>query len=372
MDKLYILFLKHFSVVIEKIVPHVRQFIRFVALPYCYFKLIDWKECPVNRFQVVKDLLYIFFRLKSFPDNYSPCRLWEKNRKEWINYYGSIYNPYQRGRLRKVVQRKEYSIVFDDKNICYYLCKAHDFPVPLQHGVITPSEDYKSIIKSIFDVSPEKRLIIKPVNGRGGSAISTVHYDKDIIIQGNGKKETISKFSLKYDSVIQEFIEQHSILSKVSPSTNTIRIVTLFTKDSNVLIVGAVLRFGIGNSSIDNVSSGGIAVGIDIKNGVLKGDAYDQKGRTYVSHPTSDIKFDNFKIPYWPEIVQLAQKIQDAFSFYKLLGSDIAITKNGPIIIEINAAHDNVGLEQKCGPILANEQVRAEFRKYDLLINRFV
>lgn len=191
-----------------------------------------------------------------------------------------------------------------------------------------------------------------------------------MVIQYKRKKILLSDFVLKEHSVIQKYIDQHQALSEISPSTNTIRIVTLLTKDHNVLIIGAVLRFGIGNSYVDNISIGGIAAGIDIKHGILKSTAYDSKGRIYETHPTSGVRFDYFQIPYWHEVLDLANKIQLSFPFYKLLGSDIAITKIGPVIIELNGAHDNVGLEQKCVPILTDKSVRAEFEKYDLLINK--
>ena len=66
--------------------PIIRRILRFIALPYCYFFLVNWKECTASRLQVLKDLLYIFFKLKYYPDNYSPCRFWEKDRKEWKKF----------------------------------------------------------------------------------------------------------------------------------------------------------------------------------------------------------------------------------------------------------------------------------------------
>ena len=92
--------------------PLIRRVIRFLALPYCFFKMIDWKECQISKYQVLRDLLYIFFRLKYFPDNYSLCRLWEKERTQWAYYYGSIYDAYQRSQLRCSVGKKKYEELF--------------------------------------------------------------------------------------------------------------------------------------------------------------------------------------------------------------------------------------------------------------------
>lgn len=370
-EKTYFMITQSLKQISSDVAPYCRRFLRFIALPYCYFITVNWDECKNSRYQVVKDLLYIFFKLKYYPDNYSRCRLWEKNRRQWHYYYGSIYDAYQRGRLRKEVQRKEYKIIFEDKNICYQLCKAANLPLPQQYDFVDPTSDYKSLFKSIAEGKPKKRLIIKPIRGKGGKDITLAYKDNnEIVIQCNERKILLDEFSLAHPSVIQECIEQHEALCKISQSVNTVRIVTFLTKEKNVIVIGAYMRFGIDNAYVDNVSSGGISVGIDIEKGVLQKVAYDQKSRQYYSHPTTQFIFKEFRIPYWSEVIDLAKKIQYFFFYYKFLGNDIAITPHGPVIIEINGEHDNVGLEQKCGPILANEKVRNEFMKYDLLINK--
>jgi len=358
-------------------IPYLRRLLRFLALPYCYFKLINWEECSVSRLQVIKDLLYIFFILKYYPDNYSLCRLWEKDRSEWAFYYGSIYDPYQRGRLRKQVQRKEYEIIFQNKDICYKLCQAANLPVPMQYGLVEPLGDYKKFIQSIFDNNNTKKIIIKPIAGKGGKGIFLAHKEdhsdtekQEIFIQNGSEKIPLDDFALAQTAVTQEFVIQPPSLSVISPSVNTVRLVTLYTIDNKVLIIGAMMRFGIDDAYIDNTSSGGVAVGINLKSGILMDTGYDTKSRKYSAHPTSNYIFKDHKIPYWDDVLSLVQKIQKEFSFYRLLGSDIAITAEGPVIIEINGAHDNVGLEQKCGPILLDPRVRYEFKRYNLLINK--
>jgi len=370
-ENVYIKLLSISHATIALSIPYFRRFLRFLALPYCYFRLVNWDECKASKLQVLKDLFYIFFALKYFPDNYSLCRLWEKDRSEWIYYYGSIYGPYQRGRLRKKVQRKEYEIIFQDKNICYKLCQASDLPLPRQYGIIEPFGDYKKFIKSIFDKNKIAQLMVKPISGKGGKGIVLAYIEnRRIFIQSGPEKIPIDDFVFTETSVAQEFVIQHPSLSEISPSVNTIRIVTLLTIDSQVLIIGALMRFGIDKAYIDNTSSGGVAAGINLDSGTLKDVAYDNKSRIYSAHPTSKFIFKGYCIPYWEEVHLLAQKIQKEFSFYKLLGSDIAITAKGPVVIEINGAHDNVGLEQKCGPILSDRIVRYEFKRHNLLINK--
>lgn len=377
LENIYIKLLSIVNSIIVLSIPYFRRVLRFLALPYCFFKLINWNECTVPRFQVIKDLLYIFFILKYFPDNYSLCRLWEKERSEWIFYYGSIYDPYQRGRLRKHVQKKEYEIVFKNKDICHKLCQASNLPVPKQYGLIEPLGDYKKTIREIFEENKLEKVIIKPVEGRGGKGILLAYLVDDpgpenqqIMIQDGSERIMLKNFVLTQTATIQHFLNQDSSLSVIAPSVNTLRVVTLYTVDNQVLVVGALMRFGKDNAYVDNTSRGGVAVGVNLESGTLKCVGYDLMSRKYYTHPTSKFIFEDHKIPHWDDALLLARKTQNEFSFYKLLGIDIAITADGPVIVEINGAYDNVGFEQKCGPILSDSRVRHEFKRHNLLINR--
>ena len=143
--------------------PIIRRLLRFIALPYCYFKLVNWKECTKSRYQVAKDLLYIFFSLKYFPDNYSPCRFWEKDRELWNYYYGSTYHPYARRKLRKVVQPFDYQIIFNDKSVCEQFCINMGLRMPAYFGEISPNDNYRSAIDNVFKNTELHALIIKPI-----------------------------------------------------------------------------------------------------------------------------------------------------------------------------------------------------------------
>ena len=60
---------------------------------------------------------------------------------------------------------------------------------------------------------------------------------------------------------------------------------------------------GIGDSYLDNISKGGLFVGIDIENETLKEVAYTTIAegycKTFLSHPDSGITFKGFKIPFY-------------------------------------------------------------------------
>ncbi|SFM70129.1 sugar-transfer associated ATP-grasp domain-containing protein [Marinobacter pelagius] len=354
---------------VESAIPYIRRFLRFLALPYCFSK-VNWNECTKSKTQVACDFLYIFFQLKYYPDNYSPCRLWEKSRSEWSYYYGSNYDPYQRRQLKKSVQPTVYEIVFRDKVIAEMLCKARNIRTPEIIRILKEGEILEKAVKE-FDEQNMKYLIFKPRSGKGGGGITCTQI-KDGTVDAIQKGILVPLSGVRAESelIVQEFIIQHRDLSRISKSTNTIRVVTILRKNGDIIIVGTYARFGVGDSKVDNLSQGGICVSVDMDSGKLVETGFDRMSQVFTHHPTSRVPFHGYQIPKWEDVISLAKKVQSAFDFYPLLGMDIAITEEGPAVIEINSGYDNVDLEQATGPILKNPDVYATFKEYDLLINR--
>ena len=353
--------------------PIVRQLIRLMALPYCYVKLVNWNVCKASKIQVIMDFMYMFLKLKNFPDNYSPCRMWELERKEWPFYYGSLYNPYQRNKVRKNIQPFEYLILFDNKEICEYICRSIDVKMPLYFGVISPNMNYSNYIGQLFKKHNLKSLIVKPVTGQSGLGIVLAYKKDDKILIQIGKHEiALEKFKLREKSILQEYISQEETLSQFSEySVNTIRILTLYTRGNEPIVLSALMRFGVGKSYIDNWSAGGVAVGVDVIKGQLKKIGYDKKGNTYRKHPITNIEYNGFKIVNWDKVLKLAEKVQGSFPYFKMLGLDVALGFDGkPVLIEINPSPDLILQEQTAGPLLKNKRNFIEFKKYDLLINK--
>jgi hypothetical protein len=136
-----------------------------------------------------------------------------------------------------------------------------------------------------------------------------------------------------------------------------------------VVILGASKRFGVGNSAVDNVSQGGMAVRINTESGIIRGCAYDKRASTYEAHPTSGVVFNGQQIPFWNEVKSLAIRAQNEMDFQRLLGMDISVTEEGPVLIEMNSIYDNISLERTCGPLLKSPEVLEFYYRNDLLYN---
>ncbi|MCR8915811.1 hypothetical protein FDP08_03460 [Marinobacter panjinensis] len=351
-------------------IPYIRRFLRFLALPYCFSK-VNWKECTKSKTQVAFDFLFIFFRLKYYPDNYSPCRLWEKSKSEWVYYYGSNYDPYQRRQLRKSVQPRAYEIVFQDKVLSEMLCTAKNIATPEIIRIVKEGENIERVAQELAK-RELRNLIFKPRSGKGGGGITCTQFeDGEVNAIQKGLVVPLGGIKAESELIVQEFITQHKDMSRISESTNTIRAVTIKKINGEILIVGTYARFGVGTSKVDNLSQGGICVSVDIDTGKLAQSGFDRMSQVFQEHPTSRVQFAGYQLPQWERVIALAKEVQAAFEFYPLLGMDLAITEKGPVVIEINSGYDNVDLEQARGPILKNSEVCSAFKEYNLLINKY-
>lgn len=142
--------------------------------------------------------------------------------------------------------------------------------------------------------------------------------------------------------VVQKNIKQFKFLSDVYPhAVNTLRINTILYKREPTLFL-SFQKFATGKSVIDNWDSGSLFVGIDDKKGTLcKYGYYKPKegdNKKVDRHPESGIIFDGWKIPFYREAVDLCLKAHRFFYGRFIIGWDLIITDNGPLILEANSA----------------------------------
>lgn len=349
----------------------IRYLMRLILLPYCYVFQVNWAACTKGRIAVALDFFYIFFVLRNYPDNYGACRLWEVPREDWAKYYGSNYNPFQRAVLRRSVHPLTLERAFQDKEVCDGICRKMGLPVPEQVGVIAPSMDIGAAIRHLLLTTSSQRLIIKPVNGHAGIGVALASWESSqAAIRMGGRVMSPDEYKPGERCLVQKVLPQHEDVAVVAPSSmNTLRLLTMLLPDERVIIVGASMRFGVGDSFIDNWSAGGVAVGVDHRAGTLMARGFDKRGNIYLRHPVSGVRFEGFRLTQWTAATDLGVRVQQAFPFFKLLGMDIGFTPDGPVLIEINNDADLVFQEQTSGPLLAARETWEAFRANALLYN---
>ncbi len=142
---------------------------------------------------------------------------------------------------------------------------------------------------------------------------------------------------------IEENIVQHPAMSKLySNAVNSMRIITVLDAQKVPHCVYIVQKMGLGGSVIDNNC---LFTPVDIETGKIKFPAHSgdtTKGIIYEEHPDTHVKLQGYQLPFVKEAVEMCLKAATVVPEIRYVGWDVAITPNGPAIIEGNTycAHD--------------------------------
>jgi hypothetical protein len=251
----------------------------------------------------------------------------------------------------------DYNPILDDKYLFELFFKKHNFPVTNTLArnsnslffmdddlvQINTPEHFLEFIEGVCSKSrlSESVFIKKQSDSSGGKFIFKISWQK--LKENREQLNEIFKVVRSSSFVFQEEVIQHEAISRINPfCVNTLRIETFTNKDNVSNVFSGILRLGFSDSYVDNTSMGGAFVGIDFQKGVLKrfalSDFSNGRARTYVEHPYSKIAFEGYSIPYFDEIMALVIRASQLVPQVKVVGWDIAIAPEGPLIIEGNRA----------------------------------
>jgi hypothetical protein len=151
--------------------------------------------------------------------------------------------------------------------------------------------------------------------------------------------------SLKDDFIIQPRLINHPEISDISnDALSTVRVLTCRNENGEPEATNVAFRMAVGgNSVVDNFHQGGLAAAVDMKTGAI-GEASDigiKPGMGWREiHPVSGVRFKDRILPDWKKVLELACKAHGAFPHRIMVGWDVAMLKDGPMIIEGNGKPD--------------------------------
>lgn len=255
-----------------------------------------------------------------------------------------------------------YDVLLNNKQLFSYLCRGYDIPTPRTMAVISLDgidelSECIDYLTNIFKEITSYPVILKPIYGLCGNNIEKLcGFDKyRRIVKLSHGEQNIELLSVEMirsefkEFIIQEYIHQHEMLHSIfQNAVNTIRVQT-FIQKKNVYIAGAMLKIGIGETCVDNVGLNQFVSLIDLESGkllrtirilshsipdIVKGDFIVEQNK----HPETGAQITGGTIPFWNEVKKLSIYCSQKFEMFNSIGWDIAITDNGPIIIEGNVA----------------------------------
>ena len=172
------------------------------------------------------------------------------------------------------------------------------------------------------------KVLAKPVEGQGGGNITLYENVTDAAAFR-------SEVTANGQSIVDEFIVQHPEMSSLYPdSVNTVRMITFLRPDGDVRLLAAVLRIGNGDV-IDNFASGGMFTMLD-DDGVALYPGVDKQSNVYREHPVTGTPIVGFRVPMYDRVWELTQQLARRTPEAPYVGWDLAITPDGPVVIEGN------------------------------------
>lgn len=134
--------------------------------------------------------------------------------------------------------------------------------------------------------------------------------------------------------VLEQLIPQHEHMSTLcQTSVNTLRVISYLDGDQ-VHIIASVLKMGNG-AAIDNFSHGGMYTMLD-EQGVAHYPAFDGDNQTFAVHPVTGTSIVGFQVPRFNEVLEFVDSLARIVPELRYVGWDIAITPDGPVVIEGN------------------------------------
>lgn len=185
-------------------------------------------------------------------------------------------------------------------------------------------------------------VVIKNISLESGDGFMLCDFTNDQVMV-NRSVITKNEFYKKISGgkfILQPRISTHAAIRKLNGTAlNSTRIVTI-RNGADIEYLGGFQTLATGDAEIDSWSRGAVYVGIDPVNNCLLDKGYYSPqyrgGAVVTAHPDSGIVFRGCPVPFLNESVELCLKAHRFFYFNFIIGWDVVITDDGPLILEAN------------------------------------
>ncbi|MHA7826322.1 MAG: sugar-transfer associated ATP-grasp domain-containing protein [Roseovarius sp.] len=257
------------------------------------------------------------------------------------------------------------------------------FPVPLIQAVFSTERSYGNLatlgsveqIEAFMTQDAVYPLFVKPEEGSGsvGSAL-ILEFDQTArkLVLSNGKQIDLHSFAAEVAEnygegfLFQTAVRQHETLNRVAgQAVGSIRVVTVHDGGTPSCLY-ALWKIPSPDAMSDNYwQPGSMLAEIDPVNGRLlqcrRGSGPDQE--LLEKHPVSEAVFAELQIPHWEALLDLTSRAHAMLPNFGVIGWDIAITDDGPLIIESNANPHHMLYQLATGRGVLNAEFEAVFER---------
>lgn len=255
-------------------------------------------------------------------------------------------NAHPFGSRTSMLNDYNYICSLRDKYVFSLIMESMGLPIPKTFGLIQGERLFVKGSGNVYEKTIDDLLgydldvMCKPVFGQQGIGILHLETRQGGGLKINGENSSVEKLKNLIDKdvyLIQHYlVGQHPLMSLLYPnSINTLRVTTVRTKNGEIDVLGCMCLIGARGSFVSNWHYGGVIINVN-KEGYLNKYGFSLYEKRIMAHPETGVVFETFKVPYFKESVELAKKCMTMFYGFHAVGWDIAITENGPVVIEGN------------------------------------
>ena len=276
--------------------------------------------CGKPRLLLLTDIVKCGFRYSAGYRDYMLCAFYAKTPAQRATFVTRGIN----NAVIKLLNDPEYYPVFDDKEKFYetFSRYLHRKWLSFERASDAELEEF---------LSEHKVFILKPKGACCGAGVekqSSGNFENAKALRDYAKAAGVE--------LIEEFVVQHPEMDRMAKgAVNTVRIMTVL-QDGKAEILFAAIRIGNSDRPVDNINAGGMFAPVDMETGRITCNAIDKNEKVYEKHPKTGCTVIGFQIPYWDEAKKMCLEAAKVVPQIGYAGWDVAVTENGPLLIEGN------------------------------------
>ena len=267
--------------------------------------------------------------------------------RRWLDGRDEVYGINRRNvDLVYAHNRRDDYRLADDKLIAKQLLESAGVAVPKTLAVCRGLFEVEPAIEMLSD---KEDFVVKPADASGGLGIlvagrriepgrwrrvggGTIDLEGLRFHLANIVFGAFSRGELQDQAFVEERVQAHSVVAALwDEGLSDIRVLTLRRKPMMAMLrVPTALSGGRAN-----LHQGGLGLAIDLESGEVTRAVCS--GELVTRHPDNGIALTGFAIPYWSEVLEVAERAAAAVPL-GFLGVDIVLDETrGPLVLEINA-----------------------------------
>ncbi|MGH6835916.1 MAG: sugar-transfer associated ATP-grasp domain-containing protein [Methylocella sp.] len=222
-----------------------------------------------------------------------------------------------------------------DKDRFARICAANGFPHVQTLAVFESGRQVYPATPFAPDIA---QIFVKALRLKGGAGGAKWIRDGAAYRDSGGRRIPAAKLGdefRKFDCLVQPFVENHQGIARVTNGAlASLRIVTGLDGSERAEFVTSLISLPHGKRE---TTVGGIICGIERETGRVRHAAFPDGGGVEC-HPDTGLPIVGIMLPYWRESIELVQRAhQSAFARFAFLGWDVALTNEGPLLLETNS-----------------------------------